>query len=209
MNSAFHARPSTPASAGLSPTIRCPTWRCPAGRKPCRSSRNSCRRRRNICARPPSSAAAGRHLRPGLSDGEELLRHQGIQLFGSLCAVRRPSRRPDRRRQAVRACVEQERTVAHQGSRDDAAAADCARPLQRQARRHDLSFCGVSLNMGASSTKTECRAMRGIWAVRRYHAGGGLLLYCAMRDGHAAPLCNCGSQGNVSTSRLPFCAATR
>jgi hypothetical protein len=74
---------------------------------------------------------------------------------------------------------------------------------------HDLFFCGVSLNMRASSTKTECRAMRGIWAVRRYSTGGGLLLCCAMRDGHPAPLCNCGSQGNVSTSRLPFCAATR
>ena len=40
------------------------------------------------------AAAAGRHLRPGVPDHEELLRDQGIQFLRSLCAVRRPSQRP-------------------------------------------------------------------------------------------------------------------
>ena len=48
-------------------------------------------------------AAAGRgHLRPGVPDHEELLRHQGIQFLRPVCAVRRPSRRPHDEPAAVR-----------------------------------------------------------------------------------------------------------
>ena len=42
------------------------------------------------------AAAAGRHLRAGVSDAEKLLRAQGLQLLGSLRAVRRSSERPHR-----------------------------------------------------------------------------------------------------------------
>ena len=42
------------------------------------------------------AAAAGGHLRPGVPDAEELLRHQGLQLLRPLRAVRRPSQRPHR-----------------------------------------------------------------------------------------------------------------
>ena len=48
------------------------------------------------------AAAAGGHLRPGVPDHEELLRHQGIQFLRSLRAVRRPSRRPHDQPAAVR-----------------------------------------------------------------------------------------------------------
>ena len=37
------------------------------------------------------AVAAGRQLRAVIPDAEELLRHQGLQFFRSLCAVRRPS----------------------------------------------------------------------------------------------------------------------
>ncbi len=90
-------------------------------------------------------AVAGGHLRPGFPDAEELLRDQGIQLLGSLRAVRRPSRRSDRRRPRLRASVEQERATANQRGGADAAAADrrsaftrtssTAKPACSRARR--------------------------------------------------------------------------
>ena len=43
------------------------------------------------------AAAAGGHLRSGVSHAEELLRHQGIQFLRPLRSVRRPSQRPHRR----------------------------------------------------------------------------------------------------------------
>ena len=46
------------------------------------------------------AADAGGALRPRVSDDEELLRAEGLQLLGSLRAVRRPSRRPHRGRPA-------------------------------------------------------------------------------------------------------------
>ena len=52
---------------------------------------------REELAEPRLAAAAGRHLRSGVPDAEELLRHQGLQFLRSLRAVRRPSQRPHRR----------------------------------------------------------------------------------------------------------------
>ena len=69
--------------------------------------------RRGTCRRG-LAAAAGRHLRAGLPHAEKLLRAQGLQLFRSLRAVRRPSERPHRRRPAVPDAVEQERAAQDQ-----------------------------------------------------------------------------------------------
>src|SRR5580698_10490239 len=71
---------------------------------------------------PAGVAAAARgHLRPGVSDHEELFRDQGIQFFGSLCAVRRTSQRPHAESAAVRSAVVRLDTTAHGRCRSDAA----------------------------------------------------------------------------------------
>ena len=67
------------------------------------------------------AAAARGHLRTGLSHAQELLRHQGIQFFRSLRAVRRPFERAHQRPAPVRDAVEQEHAAAHRAGRDDAA----------------------------------------------------------------------------------------
>src|SRR5665213_1910778 len=72
------------------------------------------------------TALTGGHLWARLSDAEKLLRAEGLQLLGSLRAVRRPSERPYRRRAAVPDAVEQERATQDQRCRIDAAAADRA-----------------------------------------------------------------------------------
>ena len=92
-------------SAARAGPTRCARRAMSIARSACRRSRSrsasgcsaaTCRRmdRRPSADRDERAgvtAAAGRHLRPGVPDAEELLRDQGIQFLRPLCAVRRPS----------------------------------------------------------------------------------------------------------------------
>ena len=72
------------------------------------------------------AAAARGHLWPGVPDHEELLRDQGIQFLGSLCAVRRAPQRPHVEPAAVRDAVVGVDAIAHRRCRSDAASAHAA-----------------------------------------------------------------------------------
>src|SRR5438552_7070314 len=89
--------------------------------------------RRRACARGVA-ADARRSLWPVVPGDEELLRAEGLQLFRSLCAVRRTSRGSHRGRPAVRTTMAGDRAASLSGARAHAAGAHAPRPLWRQNR---------------------------------------------------------------------------
>src|SRR5450759_640798 len=127
------------------------------------------------------AAIAGRHLWAGLPDAEKLLRAEGLQLFRSLRAVRRPPERPHRRRPAVPDAVEQERAAQDQRGGVDAEAADRTGALPGQDRRHGRHAHA----RGARRISEEARADGRLLADRGGARPHAAVTYCA-EDGNAA-----------------------
>ena len=81
-----------------------------AGRRLDRTRLRHRRRPQAVSGEPARGGVAHHargHARSGVPDAAQLLRAQGLQFLRSLRAVRRPSRRPHRRRQAVPHAMEQ------------------------------------------------------------------------------------------------------
>ena len=125
-----------PIGEWLKARLRAGLWPQAAPRDACRSS---------------IAAVAGRHLRPRLPDAEELLRAQGLQLFRSLRAVRRPPERPHRRRPSR--------------SRRRGARASSSRPSEVEAMQQRLPRSGFTTTR--STARPACSRARRSAPIRR------------------------------------------
>src|SRR5450759_2383949 len=127
------------------------------------------------------AAVAGRHLWAGLPHAEKLLRAEGLQLFRSLRAVRRPPERPHRRRPAVADAVEQERAAQDQRRRGDAEAADRAGALPGQDRRQGRHAHARGARRLSEKEWAEGRLLADRGGARPHAA-----VTCSAEDGNAA-----------------------